>query len=229
MSETEPTEKLARPHEPAFNAPWAVVVLSLAILGSYAVQGWVAPAGMAGEIGGFSIAALEQGRWWTLVTCMFVHGGWLHAGMNAVGALAFGAPVARLFGASARGVLVFVLFFLFTGMVASLGWSLLHLDSQAVLIGASGGVAGLMGGAARLYGRERGLAPIFSRNPMGFAAGWVIANVLLGLTGLTPGMEGAVVAWEAHIIGFAAGLFLVGPAASHLAGWRPPPRLPWGG
>jgi len=40
-----------------------------------------------------------------------------------------------------------------------------------------------------------------------------VVNLLLGLTGLTPGTEGAPVAWEAHIIGFFAGLLLISPVA----------------
>jgi len=42
---------------------------------------------------------------------------------------------------------------------------------------------------------------------------WILINAVLGLTGLTPGTAGAPVAWEAHIIGFFAGLLLISPFA----------------
>jgi membrane associated rhomboid family serine protease len=54
---------------------------------------------------------------------------------------------------------------------------------------------------------------VFSRVPLGWAVVWTVANVLLGVTGISPGMPGAVIAWEAHLVGFAAGLLLVGAFA----------------
>ena len=43
---------------------------------------------------------LETGHWMGLFTSMLLHGGWMHVLMNAFGALAFGTPIARLFGRS---------------------------------------------------------------------------------------------------------------------------------
>ena len=201
--------------EPMFNAPWAATVLVGAILGSYAAQSWLGGDRMA-AIGGFSAPGLAEGRWWTLISATFLHGGWVHAAMNALGALAFGPPVARLLGEGIKGAFAFLLFFLICGAVASLGFAALHWGDPAVLVGASGAVSGLMGAASRIYGRQSGLAPVFSSVPLGWAVAWTIANVLLGVTGLSPGMEGAVIAWEAHLVGFAAGLLLIGPFARAL-------------
>ena len=58
--------------------------------------------------GGLSLAfrpsSIWNGQWWPgLLTSMFLHFDWAHVAMNAVGALAFGAPVARLLGGG-RGV-----------------------------------------------------------------------------------------------------------------------------
>ena len=50
-------------------------------------------------------------------------------------------------------------------------------------------------------------------------AAWVVANAVLGVFGLTPGTGGAPVAWEAHIIGFFAGVLLIG-ITGRLAGVR---------
>jgi membrane associated rhomboid family serine protease len=51
------------------------------------------------------------------------------------------------------------------------------------------------------------------------AAIWTIANWVLGAFGLTPGAGGMQVAWQAHIVGYAAGVLLIGPFA-RLAGAR---------
>ncbi len=54
---------------------------------------------------------------------------------------------------------------------------------------------------------------------IGMTLAWVIANAVLGLSGLTPGAAGIPVAWQAHIIGYFAGLLLIGPFV-RLAGPR---------
>jgi hypothetical protein len=48
---------------------------------------------------------------------------------------------------------------------------------------------------------------------IGMTIVWCLANAVLGLSGLTPGAAGLPVAWEAHIIGYAAGLLLITPFA----------------
>jgi membrane associated rhomboid family serine protease len=198
-----------------FNAPWPATLLVAAILGSYGVQAWLGADRMAG-IGGFSAARLADGRWWTLFSAIFLHIGWVHAVMNALGALAFGPPVVRLFGPGVRGAVAFFLFFMICGALGSLGFAAVHWGDSAVAVGASGAVSALMGAAARIYGRPSGLAPVFSSVPIGWAIAWTIANVLLGVAGVAPGMPGAVIAWEAHLAGFLAGLLLIGPFARAL-------------
>jgi membrane associated rhomboid family serine protease len=47
-------------------------------------------------------------------------------------------------------------------------------------------------------------------------AAWIVVNLLIAVTGYAPGAEGASVAWEAHLGGFAAGLLLIGPLAAIL-------------
>ena len=88
----------------------------------------------------FSSAAFEQGRWPLLFTAIFLHGSWAHALMNAGAALAFGTPVARYFGASLRGALIFLIFYLLCGGLASLGYGLVNPGSTTLMIGASGAI-----------------------------------------------------------------------------------------
>ncbi len=199
---------------PLFNAPWPAVTVAGAILGSYAWQAIWGGGSAAVTALGFAPADLERGHWYTLLTVLFVHAGWVHALLNAVLALAFGTPVARLLGANARGAAGFFDFFLLCGVLSSLGYAAFHLHSALPIIGASGAVGGLMGGASRLFGREgEGLAPLLSWPVLGLGAGLLVANALIALsTGiLIP--QGMNLGWEAQITGFLAGVLLIGPAA----------------
>ena len=169
--------------------------------------------------GGLSLAfrpsSIWNGQWWPgLLTSMFLHFDWAHVAMNAVGALAFGAPVARLLGGG-RGVVGFLAFYIVCGLTAALGYGLVHPDSYDSLIGASGAVFGLMGAALRLLGRRDGrLRSLGDRRFLVMAAVIMGVNLGAGLIGLAPGAgAGARVAWEAHAFGFIAGALLIGPWA----------------
>jgi len=203
----------ARQRERLLNAPWPSLAIVGAILLSYLLQSRLA--GGEGIVldWGFSPAALEQGRWSTLFTMMFLHGGWTHAITNAAGALAFGPPVARLMGGRPAGIVGFFGFYLLCGVIASLGYTALNAHDPVPLIGASGAVSALMGGASRLLGQDGRLAPIWSRGAVSLGLGYIAVNALLALTGVTPLMPGAKIGWEAHIVGFLAGLLLIGPFA----------------
>jgi membrane associated rhomboid family serine protease len=208
------------PREPLLNAPWPLLAIAAVILGGYALQSLGGHPDAAMRAFGFSPADLREGRWSGLVTALFIHGGWAHAGLNALGALAFGAPVIRLFGLSARGVIGFFVFYMVCGVLGSLGFALVRWGSPDVLIGASGAISGLMGAASRLADRGPGLADFFSRTVIGMAVGWVVVNLLIAFTGLDVGQGGQPVAWEAHLFGYAAGLLLIGPLAA-MAGVLP--------
>jgi membrane associated rhomboid family serine protease len=176
---------------------------------------------------GMAPAGLLAGDWTSVITDLFIHGGWAHAGMNAVGALAFGAPVARLLGLSLRGATGFFLFYLVCGVASNLGYAAVHPHDVTPLVGASGAVSGLFGGASRLIARSQppsapnsgptrdapplSLAPLNSRTVVGTALAWVIVNAALGLLRIAPGLGDVQVAWEAHIAGYFAGLLLVAP------------------
>ncbi len=170
--------------------------------------GWSdAMAGLA-----FRPASLRDGGWWPgLVTSMFLHAGWAHVAMNALGALAFGPPVARLFP-GLRGAAAFLLLYIACGVVGALGFGLVRFGSHDLAVGASGAVFGLMGAAIRLLGRRDGrLRPLSDRRVVQISVILMVVNAGAGLIGLAPGMEGTGVAWEAHAFGYLAGLLLIGP------------------
>lgn len=204
----EPAER-----EPAFNAPWPPLALAASFLALYGLQSLAGPQEAFFSQYGFSPADLAQGRPGGLLTSLFVHGGWAHAFLNALGAVAFGAPTARLFGPGIRGVIAFFAFFLICGVFSGLVFAGLNWGAPYLLVGASGGVSGLMGAASRLLERQGRLAPILSRTVIGMSIAWVIVNLLVGAIGLSAVTGGAPIAWQAHLAGFAAGLILAGPFA----------------
>ncbi|MDO8297526.1 MAG: rhomboid family intramembrane serine protease [Caulobacter sp.] len=207
-SQDEPTVARTPVHEPFFNAPR----VSLAVIGllaiAYAAQVFLlSPDGVA--LLALSGEGLSRGRWWTLLSHIFLHGNLVHLLMNSGAALAFGPAVARHFGPGARSAGIFLLYFLVCGAAGGLGFVALHPGGTGLVVGASGAISGLWGGAARLLGRRRGLWGPWQGPVRGQIAAVVVLNLLIGLTGFA--VEGLRIAWEAHIAGFVAGLLLIGP------------------
>jgi membrane associated rhomboid family serine protease len=206
---------VAAQREPLFRGPWPAWTLALAVLGSYALQSMTLDLDTAARAWGMTPAELG-GRSYTAVTALFVHGSWAHAGMNAIGALAFGAPVARYLGLGARGVIGFFALYIACGVAANLGYAAMHPSALMPLVGASGAVSGLFGAASRLIQHRPGLSPLTARTVVASAAAWVVVNAVLGLMHYAPGVGDVDVAWEAHIAGYAAGLLLIAPFAALL-------------
>jgi len=142
------------------------------------------------------------------VTYMFLHANFTHVIVNCVWLLAFGPIVARRFGTPG-----FLVFFLLCGIAGAAVHLALNWGSDAPVIGASAAVSGLMAAGFRMIGigpRERGLEPILSPRILLWTGIWVVVNVVAGLAGLGAGRLD-VVAWQAHLGGYGAGLLLAGP------------------
>lgn len=197
----------APPRERMFNVPVPVLLIALSMPILFFLQQRL-PDGGAGMA--FAPADLQDGRWGGLFTAMLIHLSWPHALMNAVGALAFGAPVARLFG-DRYGSTVFLLFYVGCGVLAALGYGLIHWGATDAMAGASGAVFGLIGAATRLLGGKGRVLPLLDRRVVAASIGWMAANAVTGLIGYAPGAEGAQIAWEAHAVGFLVGLLAIGP------------------
>ena len=193
--------------EPAFNVPLVVLLIVLSMPTLFFFQRDLPDMGMSMA---FAPIDLEQGRWGGLLTAMLLHGGWTHAIMNAVAALAFGTPVARLFG-DKIGPTVFLLFYIGCGVLAALGYGLIHWGSAEPMVGASGAVFGLIGAATRLLGGQGRVLPMTDRHVIGAAIAWMAVNAVTGLIGYAPGAEGARIAWEAHAVGCVVGFLAIGP------------------
>lgn len=209
-------------HERAINLPpailWLIVinaavhllrqVLSESVDQQIVTQLGLVPASYTGDPGG---------PWWSLllapITYQFLHGGWVHLGVNMVTLAAFGAPVERLLG-----VRRFVLFYLSAGVVAGFIHVLFFSDSVDPVIGASGSISGVFGAvliALWQAGRMPSLLPV--------AGMWIALNVFFGIFGGTPGGGGEPVAWTAHIGGFVYGLVALRFFVPRVPAASPPP------
>ncbi|HKQ10809.1 MAG TPA: rhomboid family intramembrane serine protease [Rhizomicrobium sp.] len=148
------------------------------------------------------------------VSYMGLHNDWTHLIVNCLFLLAFGPIVARRFGTA-----LFLLFFAVCGVMGALAYLAFNWESPVPVVGASGAVSGLMAAALRMLPSqapwavpgETPLAPLLSRQLLIFTALWIAINLLTGITGLGMGGENGLIAWQAHLGGFAAGLLLCGP------------------
>jgi membrane associated rhomboid family serine protease len=150
--------------------------------------------------------------WLTVFTAMFMHGGLLHLGGNMLFLWIFGNNVE-----DSMGPVKFVIFYLLGGIAATAGQLIINPDAQIPNIGASGAVAGVLGGYILLFPRARVITVIFivffftivelpALLILGF---WFIQQVLFGYFDLdTGGSEGGV-AYFAHIGGFVFGLIAI--------------------
>lgn len=135
----------------------------------------------------------------SLVTHMFLHGGWMHVVMNLFMLAAFGSGVEKWLGAK-RLIILFGVSALF-GVAAHY---LLNSGSAYPMIGASGGLSGLF--AAAIVMLSRGQREMGGRvGILPFALIWIGLSIAFGMMG---GPDGSMIAWAAHVGGFLGG-FLV--------------------
>jgi membrane associated rhomboid family serine protease len=152
--------------------------------------------------------------YYTLVTDMFLHGGWLHILGNMLFLWVFGDNVE-----DSMGHFRYLIFYLLCGIAANLGQVSVNPDSFVPLVGASGAISGVL--AAYLvmfpFGKIKtlfliGWIPIILLVPAWVQIGlWVILQFVNGFMtiGGNTAETGGGVAYFAHIGGFLAGLILV--------------------
>ncbi|NIV92438.1 rhomboid family intramembrane serine protease [candidate division KSB1 bacterium] len=157
----------------------------------------------------------------TLITSMFLHGGFLHLGGNMLYLWIFGDNVE-----SYLGHFRFIYFYLICGLCAVAFHIFLGGVSQVPMVGASGAISGILGAYLMKYPKANVLViiPIFyfitiRRIPALIVLGlWFVMQLFSGFA--TIGYKGGGVAFWAHVGGFVAGLLLI-----HLF---PPKRRPTG-
>src|SRR5687768_593937 len=146
--------------------------------------------------------------WSTLLTSMFLHGGWMHLGGNMLYLWIFGDNLEKVMGA-----LRFGLFYLACGLAASLAHIAFGAGSNVPAVGASGAISGVLGGYLLLFPHNRvrvlmrgGVASVPAIVVLGL---WIFIQFINGIGSLAATTETGGIAYMAHIGGFVAGLVLV--------------------
>lgn len=150
-------------------------------------------------------------EWQTLLTSMFLHGGWAHLLGNMLYLWVFGDNLE-----DRMGTIRFVAFYFISGLVATAAQVAINPQSSVPTIGASGAIAGVLGGYLVLFPRARITAIVFrfiTEVPALLVLGsWFVYQFFFGIASLsTMDMQVGGVAFFAHIGGFIAGMILVHP------------------
>jgi len=169
------------------------------------------PAGTRFEIGPDTYCVLtDSSSSYTLLTSMFMHGGWMHLISNMWFLWIFGNNVE-----DSMGHVRFALFYLLCGLVAATAQLISNSDSSVPMVGASGAIGGVMGAYIVLYPRVHVHMLIFLgffittvAVPAVFMLGyWLLLQVLGGFGSI--GASGGGTAFWAHVGGFVAGAALI--------------------
>lgn len=235
MDQSVPSTRKQRPqgqeHQPIFNVPWPVLIVLGVMIAVHLARlsldeetglWWLVTLAFIPARYGAGTAGLEGGgiaAWTSFVTHLFVHADHVHLAINGAWLLAFGSVLAKRIGA-----LRFFAFFIACGIAGAGLFLALHPGLLAPVIGASGAIAGLMGGVMRFLfvAIDEGRGPLLREDPASIPRmplrvalrdrRIVIATLafvglnLLALIGFGSFGEAAAIAWEAHLGGYFFGL-----------------------
>ena len=154
----------------------------------------------------------------SLITHMFLHGGWMHLAGNMLFLWIFGDNLEDL-----MGPVKFVIFYILAGFAAAGLQIAADPSSQVPMVGASGAIAGVLGGYLLLFPRARVdvviiLIIIFKVVPI---PAWIMLGLWFGIqvvSGVVTPSDGGGVAYWAHAGGFVAGMILCVPLWQRMGG-----------
>jgi rhomboid family protein len=190
------------------------------------LQGEASSVACQGQPGVSGSPSAQPASWETVFTSMFLHGSFLHIFGNMLFLAIFGPTVEDTIGRPR-----FLVFYLLGGLIALGAQVLVGPDSTGPTLGASGAIAGVLGGYILLYPRARVLSLVLivffvtiievpAILLLGF---WFLEQLYFGLAGLaSPVGSSEGVAYFAHIGGFAFGLLAIRVFAAR----RSQPQLP---
>lgn len=143
----------------------------------------------------------DKNIWVSVIVSIFLHGSWLHIAGNMIFLWIFGNNIEDHMG---RGH--FAVFFLMSGIIATLAHVAVQLDSTVPVVGASGAVAGVMGVYLVWFPRARvrtlvfiTIIPLWPRLPAAvLLVVWFVSQFYIG--------NDSGVAWMAHVAGFIFGV-----------------------
>jgi membrane associated rhomboid family serine protease len=205
-----------RDHNPSERIPFVVYVLIAVNVVIFFVQlPYMADdralAGFWAERALYPVAVTKYGDYTGIFTSMFLHAGWMHIAGNMLFLWIFGDNLEDQLGHAG-----FLLFYLAAGIAAALAHIAAAPASAIPTVGASGAIAGVMGGYLLLFPRARvDVLVIFIIFFRVFALpAWVMLGLWFGLQlfgGFSAAADEAGVAFWAHAGGFLAGLALILP------------------
>ncbi len=147
----------------------------------------------------------------SVFTAMFLHGGFFHLAGNMLYLWIFGNNIE-----DSLGHVRFIIFYLFSGIIAAYGHALTDPHSTIPMIGASGAISGVLGAYLLLFPHARVYTILFFgffiqivRIPALVVIGfWAVIQILSGIVSKGMLQQGGV-AWFAHVGGFLAGLLTI--------------------
>jgi membrane associated rhomboid family serine protease len=153
-------------------------------------------------------ADIASGQHWvTIISAMFMHGGWMHIIGNMVFLKAFGPEIE-----DAMGRLRYLAFYLLSGVAASLAQIVAMPNSTVPNLGASGAIAGVMGAFLITYPRDRirtllffGIFMRITFIPAGLLIGFWFLIQIFSQVGAVADVQAGGVAYAAHVGGFIFG------------------------
>jgi membrane associated rhomboid family serine protease len=212
-----------RDHNPSGRTPyvtWALIALNVVVFLTYSPM-FSDPVALQSFFGSYALvpANLSSGSGFhTVLTSMFLHGGFMHIAGNMLFLWIFGDNMEDEMGHGG-----FLLFYLASGIGAALAQYLSSPLSDIPMVGASGAIAGVMGGYLLLFPKARvDILIIFIVFFRVFPVpAWLMLGLWFGLQffgGFTSAADAGGVAYWAHAGGFIAGLILTLPLFLRLGG-----------
>ena len=212
-----------RDHNPSGNTPfvtYALIAANIAIFLAYwfGLQSDYALNGFFYQWGVVPQFVMSGQNLPSLITHMFLHGGWMHLAGNMLFLWIFGDNLEDL-----MGPVKFLIFYIVAGLAAAALQIAVDPASQVPMVGASGAIAGVLGGYLLLFPRARVdivliLIIFFKVFPI---PAWIMLGLWFGIqvfSGvITPSEDGGV-AYFAHIGGFIAGMALCIPLWQRMGG-----------
>jgi membrane associated rhomboid family serine protease len=145
----------------------------------------------------------EKSIWQSILNSIFLHGSIAHLLFNMWSLWIFGNNIEEAFGHVG-----YLIFFVATGIAATIGFVMINPTLTIPLVGASGAIAGVMGAYVVLFPTHRVLTLIFFRivaiRAVWFLGIWFFSQFLMA-------SEESNIAWEAHVAGFLAGAIIALP------------------
>ncbi|MDC3063503.1 rhomboid family intramembrane serine protease [Alphaproteobacteria bacterium] len=143
----------------------------------------------------------------TLISSMFLHGGWMHLIGNMAYLYIFGDNIE-----DELGKLKFIFFYIFCGIFAGLSQALIDINSEIPMIGASGAISGILGAYIILFPKKNIkvffwffiFIKIFKIPAMYVIGCWIIFQFFS-----LNNSEESNIAYVAHIAGFTSGIILI--------------------